>query len=43
MDEFGEFGQSFIGNSYLSELGINGAEGEIRCLCLRARQAIEEG
>ena len=41
--EFGQFGQSFVGNRYLSQLRIDGAEGEIGSLSLCAREAIEEG
>ena len=41
--EFGKFGQSFVRNGDLSQLSINGAEGEIGSLSFRARQAIKEG
>ena len=41
--EFGELGQSFIGHRHLSELCVDGAEGEVCCLCLRTRQTVEEG
>ena len=33
--KFGKFSQSFVRNGYLSQLSINGAEGEVCCLRLR--------
>ena len=41
--KFGKLGQSFVRHGDLSELSINGAEGEIGSLSFRAREAIEEG
>ena len=41
--EFGEPSQSLVGHGDLSKLSIDGAEGEVSCLRLRARQTVEEG
>ena len=43
VDEFSQAGESLIGHADLSQLGVDGTEGEIGCLCLGTGQAVEKG
>ena len=43
MDQFGQLGEPFVGHRDLPELCVDGAEGEVGCLRLRAGQTVEEG
>ena len=42
MNDFGEFGQSFVGYGYLSHLGVDGTKRKVCRLCFCAGQAVEK-
>ena len=42
MNQLSQFGESLIGHTNLSQLGVDCTKGEVGCLCLSATQTVEK-